>query len=447
MSSVRALRLPHPRTVYYGWWIVGVAIVAQMVAVGVQAYTPGVFLKPMTADLGWSRESYANVQVIGTFVMGVLGLFIGATIDRRGPRRLMIGGAVISGVCLVLTSRVETLWQFYLLRGIGFTVGSIGFGNLVVNVTVAKWFVRNRGMAVSMGSAGISLGGVIVVPVTQMLVGQFGWRETWVMLGVATWVIIIPLAFAMRRMPEDYGLRPDGDGPQPRAGARIAARPGARRATPMSDDAWTRPEAIRTSSLWLLILAYGIANIGLGAILFHGLPFLTDQGFSSGTAAFLFSFQSWAALSSKPMWGFLMNRVHARYLSAISFVLAASSVVGLLAAAGSGSRNLTMGVQFFFGLAIGGTSPLQETVWASYFGRAHLGSIRAVAMPFTIIFSALGPSLAARLFDQTGSYTSPFLIFAGFWLTGALLVLLARPPRRRTARAPEQSPVTETATA
>jgi OFA family oxalate/formate antiporter-like MFS transporter len=423
------LRRPRLPAVYYGWYIVGAAMVAQMVAVGLHGYTLGVFLKPMLRDFPWSREDVANVQTIGTVVMGSLGLFVGGLVDRRGARPLMIAGALVAGLCLIGVSRVQSLGQFYLLRGVGFTVGSVGIGNLVVNVTLAKWFVRHRGIAMSVAAMGISLGGVIVTPLVQLLINLYGWRQTWVILGVAVWVIILPLAFVMRRMPEDYGLLPDGDradGP-PRP-------PGRPNASAVSEVDWTRGEAVRTPALWLLILAYGTANVGLGALLFHMVPFLTDSGFSAGRAALMFSTQSWAALLSKPLWGLLMMRVHARYLSAVAFVVSALTITGLIAVAAEGSAAGVVVLLALYGLGIGGTVPLQETVWASYFGRRHLGAIRAVAMPFAILFSALGPKFAARLYDRTGSYTAAFLIFAGFWLAGTVLVLLARPPRRRAVQ-------------
>ena len=425
MAGVRALHLPHPGRVYYGWYIVAAAVVAQFVAVGMQAYSAGVFLKPMSQDLGWSREDYANAQTIGTFVTGWLGLFIGGLIDRRGARPLMIGGAIVGGLCLIGLSRVHTLREFYLLRGIGVTAGAMGIGNLVVNVTVSKWFVRNRGIAVSVAAMGVSLSGVVLTPVAQGLVNQFGWRQAWVILGVAVWVIVIPVAFVMRRTPEDHGLLPDGDLP-----GSAPVLPQRHHATAPTEVAWTRSEAVRTPSLWLLIFAYGIANIGLGSLLLHMLAFLTDNGFSAGTAAFMFSFQSWAALIAKPAWGILMSRVHARYLSSIAFVLSGLAVLGLLAAADRRSGPAALAMLFVYGLGIGGVIPLQETVWASYFGRRHLGTIRAVAMPFTILFSAMGPKLAAHLYDRSGSYVSAFLLFASFWALGAVLVLLARPPRK-----------------
>ena len=174
----RAQRALRSGRIYYGWYIVAAAVVAQFVSVSTQVYSATVFLKPMTADLGWTREQFANAQSISTFVMGGLGLFIGGLIDRRGARPLMIVGAVISGACLIAMSRVETLRDFYLLRGVGVTIGAMGIGNVVVNVTVSKWFVRHRGMAVAIAAMGVSLSGVLLVPVAQILVVRLRWRQS-----------------------------------------------------------------------------------------------------------------------------------------------------------------------------------------------------------------------------------------------------------------------------
>jgi MFS family permease len=195
---------------------------------------------------------------------------------------------------------------------------------------------------------------------------------------------------------------------------------------------WTRRDAVRTVTIWLVIFAYGIANIGLGAMLLHMVPFLTDHGMSTGQAALLFSVQSWAALLSKPLWGALMDRFHARFLSALGFIISAVCIAALLRAAPLQNFWLLAGVLVMYGFGIGGTVPLQETVWASYFGRRHLGSIRSVAVPFSIIFSAGGPLLAGVLYDRSGSYVSAFSLFAACSVLGCMLVLLARPPRSRS---------------
>jgi MFS transporter, OFA family, oxalate/formate antiporter len=440
LGSVRARRhavataaraLAHPRW-FYGWTIVGIALVAQFVTAGAQTYASGVFLKPMTQDLGWSRESFSAVQTVSTVVMGSIGLVIGGLVDRRGPRPLMLVGGIIAGSALIATSRVETLWQFYLLRGVAQTLGNALLGNLVVNVTVAKWFVVRRGMAIALASIGISLGGVLMAPLVALVIDAGGWRQAWVFLGLLTWVLVLPSAWLIRRQPEDLGLVPDG------LTTAQAERAAARRhgASAAAEVQWTRREAVRTTTIWLVILAYGIANIGLGAMLLHMVPFLTDHDVRTGQAALLFSVQSWAALLSKPLWGVLMDRYHARYLSAVGFLIQAAAIGGLLAVAPLHRTDLLVAVLLGYGFGIGGTVPLQETVWASYFGRTHLGSIRAVAVPFSILFGAGGPLLAGFLYDRSGSYRSAFGLFAICSVLGSVLVLLARPPRLPTARDP-----------
>ena len=412
---------------FFGWYIVGIAFVAQFVSAGTQVYAAGVFLKPMTTDLGWSRGQYSLVQTVSTVVMGVVGFSIGARIDKQGPRLLMFIGGIICGASLIATSQVHNLWEFYLARGVAQTVGGAMLGNLVVNVTVARWFVARRGMAISIASAGVSLGGVLLTPVVGWWVGDYGWREAWVFLGIMVWVLILPSALIIRRSPEDRGLHPDGMNPE-EASAYTKRR---KRMSAATEVQWTRPEAIRTTTIWYVIFAYGVANIGLGAMLIHLIPFLTDHGWSRAEATALFGIQSWLALLSKPLWGLLMDRFHARYLSAFGFVVSAIGVLAVLAATKADSTPLVAIAVATYGFGIGGTVPLQETVWASYFGRMHLGKIRSVAMPFTIIFGAGGPFMAGWLFDRTGNYTLAFMLFSMFSVIGFLLILLAKPPVRK----------------
>lgn len=410
---------------FYGWYVVGIALIAQFVSAGTQTYAASVFLKPMTEDLGWSRSDFSSVQTISTFTMGMAGLYIGAMVDRRGPRLLMFIGGVVCGAAIVATSQVHHLWQFYIIRGVAQTLGNAMLGNLVVNVTVARWFVARRGMAVSIASAGVSLGGVLMSPVVAWWVSDYGWREAWVLLGISVWILILPSAFVIRRSPEAYGMHPDGMTPEEAKSYSTAKK----RLSSASEVQWTRAQALRTKTIWLIILAYGIANIGLGALLLHQVSFLSDHGWSRSESALLFSIQAWIALLSKPAWGILMDRWHARHLSAVGFGIAGVSILLILGAAQTGSTLLVGLSLAAYGLGIGGVIPLQETVWASYFGRTHLGKIRSVALPFSIVFSAGGPLLAGFLFDQTGSYNIAFILFTGFYAIGIILVLLARPPK------------------
>ena len=416
--------------IFYGWWIVLGAIVAQFVAVGVQGQVSGVFLRPMSDDLGWTRAQFTIAASLGTGVAGALGFFIGATVDRLGARPLMVVGVTIVGGGLIAISRVEELWQFIVLRGLVFTVGFVLIGNLVVNVAVSKWFVERRGWAISLASLGVSAAGMVVPVLMVRVVDEFGWRDGWVVMGVAAWVLVYPVALIMRRQPEDHGLLPDGkiEGAAEDAEAVEAAR---------LDfvNSYTRGEAVRTGAMWLLVLAFGLAMVGLISLLFHSIPFLTDAGFGRSDAALMVGTQGAAALASKFAWGWAMQRFHPRGLAALSFLLSGGAVVAMVPIARAGSLELMFAAFAVWGWGIGGMIPLSEFIWASFFGRRHLGAVRGAGMPLTIAFSAAGPFFAGLYFDAMGSYDGALLTFASLWGIAALLVLMARQPAPKAAAA------------
>jgi MFS family permease len=159
---------------------------------------------------------------------------IGPLIDRRGGRELMVVGALITGAGLAAIGLVQTLWRFYLVRGLVVSVGMLCMGSLVVNVVLANWFVRLRGRAVAFAAMGVSVAAIVLPPLTQWSIEQFGWRATWGILGARVILLVTaPAALIMRWRPEDMGLHPDGDSAAAAEQAR-AARP--------ADDRRRRPE-------------------------------------------------------------------------------------------------------------------------------------------------------------------------------------------------------------
>jgi len=214
-SATPALTSPAAQAVvrkgiYYGYYLVAAAFIAQFVSVGSQNYVVGTFLKPMTEELDWTRSEYTLARTIGQFVLGFGGLFIGSYVDRHGGRRLMAGGIFVLTAAMFAISYVQELWQWLLLNGLMLTVGAALIGNLVVNVTLSKWFVEKRGRVVGFSSMGVSFAGVALTPFATALVDDVGWRMAWRILAVGAIVIILPLSFVMRRAPEDHGLHPDG---------------------------------------------------------------------------------------------------------------------------------------------------------------------------------------------------------------------------------------------
>ncbi len=418
--------------IYFGWYLVGAAAVAQFASAAVQAYVAGVFVVPMTEELGWTRSEFTLALTIGQVTLGIIGFWIGAQVDRRGGRNLMLAGALIAAMSMMLTSQVTELWQWLLLRGVLVVVGTALFGNLVVNVTVSKWFVERRGRAIGLAGAGISTAGVIGPPVMTAVVDAFGWRAGWQVLAVVTVLLIVPAAFLMRRQPEDYGLQPDG-----RTDADVGAGAGARAAADFATSL-NRFEALRTSALYIIIIAFGLASFSVVAFLLQAIPFLTDAGYSRATASFMVAVYALPSAATKPFWGYAAERIHPRHLTSLCWALHAIGLMGALFAVNQQFDALLLVSFFIMGVGQGGHFPLSEFIWATYFGRRYLGAVRGMAMPPSILFSAGGPIAVALYFDRVGNYDGAFVAMALLWVAAGMLVQLAREPAKR--RAPVDEP-------
>ncbi len=432
--TVAAGRRP---VVYYGYWLVGVALLAQFVSAGTQAYVAGVFMVPMTEDLGWTRSEWTLAQTLGRFLMAGVGIFVGTYVDRNGGRTLMVVGVTVLGAGLFLSSAVTELWQWVLLRGAMFTVGAAMIGNLVVNVTISKWFVEKRGRAIGIAAMGVSLGGVILPPVMTPIVDEFGWRVGWQVLAVMAWTLIYPASLLMRRRPEDHGLNPDG-----KSDEEMASSAGDRARADYANSL-TRGEALRTPTLYVIVVAFGFASVGLGVMLLQTIPFLTDSGYSRNMAAFMLTLLAFPAAISKPIWGSIMDHTAPKLLASISFVMTAVAMVIIVTSAKAGATPMLAGGYLLLGWGIGGQIPIQEMIWASYFGRRYLGAVRSVAMPFALMLGAGGPYVVSLYFDRVGNYDGAFFAIGVLWLVGSVLVLLVRkpkPPARLANAATEGQP-------
>ncbi|MBM3138656.1 MAG: MFS transporter [Chloroflexi bacterium] len=422
--ALAAARRPR---IYYGYWLVVVAFIAQFVSVGAQNYVFGPFFKPMTDDLGWTRSEYTLARTLGQFVFAFAGLMIGAYVDRHGGRRLMRVGVAILVASMVACSYVTELWQWWLLNGLALTAGAAMMGNLVVNVTLAKWFVEKRGRAAGFASMGVSFAGVALTPFATVLIDEVGWRAAWRLLALGAAAIIVPLSFAMRRAPEDYGLQPDG-----KSAEEIAAGGGQRAAADLASS-MTRRQAMRTSSFYLVVFAFGLGGLSIGMMLVQTIPFMTDAGYSRAVAALMITVASVPAMVTKPVWGYFIDRADAQRLSNVGFVLTAAAMALIVVSVRARIDPLVYVAFFLLGTGWGGFIPLQEVVWATFFGRRYLGAVRSAGMPFALLLSASAPLLASLYFDQVGNYDGAFLAVAAFSLVAVLLISLARRPSRAAA--------------
>ncbi len=410
--------------IYFGYWLVIVAFMAQFVSIGMYSYVLGSFMTPMIDELGWSRADFTLTRTIGQFVMAFVGVFVGARVDRIGGRPIMLVGTTVLASTLALHSLVEDLFVWWLLNGVALTVGCAMVGNLVVNVTLSKWFVVNRGKAIAFAAMGVSFGGIALTPLATWLIDTIGWRPAWVWLGALAAVLLYPMAIFMRRAPEDYGLHPDG-----LSDAQIAAGGGAR-AEAENANAYTRSEALRTYSFYALVTAFGFFSINIVVMILQTIPYLTDYGFSRGEAALAMIFASIPAMLSKPVWGVLIDRVPVKPLAALSAAVTGLALFMIVAAVGGGQLTLIFVAYIVLGLGWGGMIPMQEVIWASFFGRRHIGAIRGAGMPFALALGAIAPWAVSYYHDLNGVYDGALLVVAGLNVFSGVLIFLVPPPER-----------------
>ena len=410
--------------IYFGYWLIGAAFVGQFISIGMYSYVLGSFMTPMIDELGWSRADFTLTRTIGQLVMAFVGVFIGARVDRIGGRPIMLFGTTLLAATLAAHSMINELWVWLLLNGVALTAGCAMVGNLVVNVTLSKWFVVNRGKAIAFAAMGVSFGGIILTPLATWLIDNIGWRESWIWLGVMTAVCMYPVAWFMRRAPEDYGLNPDGiSNAQAAEGANA-------KAAAESANTYTRAEALRTVTFYALVIAFGFFSINIVVLLLQTVPYLTDNGLSRNQAAFAMFIASVPAMLSKPVWGYLIDRTPPKPLAAISASTTGIALFLIVAAVAQHQVVLIYAAYVILGLGWGGMIPMQEVIWASYFGRRHIGAIRGAGMPFALALGAAAPWLVSYYHDVVGTYDGALLVVAALNVLSGVLIFLVPPPRK-----------------
>ena len=430
MSGLPRPNPPRPRLrkPFYGWWIVAAAIVSQFTWMAAGPTVVGVFLNPVVEETGWLVWQFT----LGTSLAGVMGavsgVFVGQMVDRRGPLLPMLVGVAVSLACFIGLAAQSSLWMFLILHAALGLLGYNLFGSLVASSAVSKWFVARRGWALAVGSVGVSLAGIIAPVAMTSVVDAWGWRVGYAALGAFVALAVTPAAFAMRRAPEDYGLSPDGAPPPESAPSPSASADSA----PPSAEAPSldRRRAVRTRAFWLLTFGFMLNYAALTAVLIHAIPFVAESGFARAVAASALAVNGFGNLLSKVVWGYGLQRFETRLLAFAAFAASSAGVALIAAAAWTGETSILFCGFFIWGFGFGGTIPISEFIWARYFGRRHIGAIRGLSNPISIVGTGVGPILMGAWRDAAGEYGAAFLAAICFYLAGAALIGMSREPAR-----------------
>ncbi len=402
---------------FYGWVIVGAAFVSHLLSYGVVTVAFGVFFPFMAAALNLSRGLLATTGVTTRLAAAVLAPLIGPLIDRRGPRLVMAVGVISLGAGAATLALADNVGHVFLGYGVLMSIGLVSLGELTADSTVARWFIRRRGRALAWATMGMSVAGIVLPIPLALVIGRFGWRMAWISLAIAILVLGCAATVAMRHRPEDSGLVPDGDVPPP-IGEQTRGRG-------TGEVSLTAREAVRTAAFWLLVLSTNLAALALTGANLHLFSYLIDKGLSAGAAAGLLTYLYVMQGVSKPLWGFIAERVHVRYCIGMCYF---GGAIGLVLLVRSASLEALLVFATVYGLTRGAQVFVTSLAWADYFGRAAQGAIRGVATPFRLTASTLGPVLGGFLYDGTGNYVLAFGLFAGAFALAGLVALAAKRP-------------------
>jgi MFS family permease len=408
------------RPPFYGWIVVAGGFLVLFMAYGTQ-YAFGIFFGALLGEFGWSRASLAGAFSLYTLTYSACGLAAGRLTDRWGPRTVIALGGGFLGLGLIGMSRTTALWQPYVLYGV---VAALGMSTAYVPcaATVARWFVRRRGLALGVASAGISVGAFALPPAAHYLVSRVGWRWAYVVFGSAILIILNLVARLMRRDPESLGLTPDG--------ARAVERPAVERVV---SETWTVGRAMQTRAFWMLLATFAATWAPVFIPLVHLVPLARGLGIAPLLATTAVSALGVADFCGRLLTGSASDRLGRRPTLATGLALQAAAFAVLAAASGPGT--LYAGAMLF-GYSYGAVSTMFPAMVADFFGPARAGSLVGVFFATAGATSALGPLAAGWAYDRSGSYGPALWVSAGFNALALGLLAFTRPPGGRDPASP-----------
>lgn len=394
----------HRPRLFYGWVIVAVCSLTLLITFGVRlSFT--VFFVALIEDFGWPRGSTSLVFSTSMIVFTIFSTPAGMALDRWGVRRVFGMGAALLAFGLFLSSRINTLTELTLAYGVVAGIGITILGLGLQASLVARWFRRQRGLAIGITFAGTGLGTLLLTPGSEYMVSQIGWRGAYLVLGGLVLAIIPVIVWFLRMEPAAMNLLPDGDTVLPQTIAPL--NPAVK-----TVEEWRMVDIVKTPAFWLVILA-GLGSVGpLRMLTVHQLAVIADAGFERLFGATVIGLAGAVTAGSFIFFGTLSDRFSRRGAYAVgSFCLLVA--VGMLANLTLlPSSNWLFLYALFLGLGEGSRASLVTAVTSDMFPGPALGAVNGAVGSAFGLGAAVFPWLAGTLFDRSGSYLLPFTIAA-----------------------------------
>ena len=397
---------------FYGWAIVVVSALGIFTSGPGQSHTFSVFIGPISEDLGISNSMISTSYGIATLAAALLLPQTGRLVDRFGPRLSLIAITVLLGfACMFFGAAANFLWlavAFALLRFFGQGSLMLGCANMV-----SQWFSRKRGFAMGLMALGFGLSMAVHPPLGKYLIDVVGWRQAWVILGLLTWVLMLPpLLFLAIDKPEDVGLRPDG--------ARMVKSGEETGENEISG--LDLKQAMATPAFYIISAGWFAIAMLVTTLHFWQVEVLTrDGGIAKDQAAQAFTISAIAMVAAMPLVGRLFDTLRTRFVFALALTITSASLV-LITFAQDTATGLLYAV--VFGLNNAFSMTMFGYIWPRYFGRKHLGAIQGTGQMIGVFGASLGPLPVGWAFDTFGDATWTLRLLAVIPLVIALLALV-----------------------
>ena len=401
---------------FYGWNVVAATFVMALFSFGLGFYGLTVYVAMLQRLHGWSASAVSAPVTVYYVAGALLTAAIGEVYVRFGPRVVVAVGSVAMATGLGALGSVAQPWQLYPV----FLLMSLGWGAMsgaAINIIVAPWFVRRRGLAISIAFNGATIGGVIVTPALIPLIDRLGFARALATAGLVLLATLLAVAVGvMRRDPGELGLGPDGD-PHPASGE------------PATRAAGGRGDALRTWRFWSVSAPFALGLAAQVGVLTHLVALVTPTLGTAG-AALSVSTTTAAAVIGRLLTGLVVDRLDRRLVASVTLVI---QIIGVVLLAWPRS---TWGVYLgcvLFGVGVGNLTTLPGLILAVEWPRERFAALVGLVVGINQFTFAFGPSLVGVLRDWTGTYGPALATCAALQAVAAAMILLgprrARPPR------------------
>jgi MFS family permease len=413
-----------PRPFFYGWVVVAVAFVTMGLAVNARTAFSLLF-PPILDEFGWERGLTAGAFSVGFLVSTGFTPWMGAVMDRHGPRWVIGAGVLAVGAGLALAPLVTAPWHLYLTLGALVSGGTLAAGYTGHALFLPNWFVRRRGLAIGIAFSGVGVGSISMLPWIQTVIVHSGWRTACYATAAIVLLTLLPLNLLQRRRPEDLGLRPDGDTVRPDAGGRGQAANVVDPAWVAID--WTLARAARTARFWWIVVGFLGGLFAWYAVQVHQTRYLIEIGFAPGLAAWALGLVGFAGIAGQIGLGHLSDRIGREWvwtLACAGYVMCYVALLAMRDRPTPALLYLMVGAQGLLGY---GLASVYGAIPAEIFQGRHYGKVFGTLSLASSSGAALGPWVAGALYDRTGTYVTAFYLGIAASVASAVAIWLAAP--------------------